>query len=292
MFATFPLLKALNFIGIIFRGLYFLKRKFISRCFLYSYLTTPPSLCSVKPFTSDDNPEIFSGIKEFPPERTRKITRLLNNRPVFHLFQRELFSSKLEGESGRERKMSSASTGSMKNKWLKAFKSLKTPPPETEKWVDVVWVVRFALLIRSVRAMELKRFLQFTASYCNFLRPDVAVEPLNMSVWTATRSGRWKVRREAPLPGLASLRRFRQFDVFSNNHSSLLLTLYNWCGCCFRIQKKPNVPCSVYDYSDEVKTRCNLVHSVTAPRSIPKVGRIKAVGSKSAPLIRRKPLEK
>ncbi|XP_060529110.1 uncharacterized protein LOC132703706 isoform X4 [Cylas formicarius] len=49
--------------------------------------------------------------------------------------QKELFSSKLDGEtgSGRERKMSSASTASMKNKWLKAFKSLKTPPPETEK---------------------------------------------------------------------------------------------------------------------------------------------------------------
>lgn len=47
---------------------------------------------------------------------------------------KELFTSKLEGDSaGRERKMSSASTGSMKNKWLKAFKSLKTPPPETEK---------------------------------------------------------------------------------------------------------------------------------------------------------------
>ncbi|XP_068897063.1 uncharacterized protein Stacl isoform X4 [Tenebrio molitor] len=44
--------------------------------------------------------------------------------------QKELFTSKLEGDTGRERKMSSASTASMKNKWLKAFKSLKTPPPE------------------------------------------------------------------------------------------------------------------------------------------------------------------
>ncbi|KAF2903122.1 hypothetical protein ILUMI_03063, partial [Ignelater luminosus] len=44
--------------------------------------------------------------------------------------QKELFLNKLESaDSGRERKMSSASTGSMKNKWLKAFKSLKTPPP-------------------------------------------------------------------------------------------------------------------------------------------------------------------
>ncbi|CAG9860266.1 unnamed protein product [Phyllotreta striolata] len=48
--------------------------------------------------------------------------------------QKELFSNKLEGDSvSRERKMSSASTASMKNKWLKAFKSLKTPPPEVEK---------------------------------------------------------------------------------------------------------------------------------------------------------------
>ncbi|KAG5894684.1 hypothetical protein JTB14_014333 [Gonioctena quinquepunctata] len=48
--------------------------------------------------------------------------------------QKELFSNKMDGETvGRERKNSSASTGSMKNKWLKAFKSLKTPPPEPEK---------------------------------------------------------------------------------------------------------------------------------------------------------------
>ncbi|XP_054275359.1 uncharacterized protein LOC128994676 isoform X3 [Macrosteles quadrilineatus] len=43
--------------------------------------------------------------------------------------QKELFASKLdsaEGASGRDRKMSSSSTGSMKSKWLKAFKSLKT----------------------------------------------------------------------------------------------------------------------------------------------------------------------
>ncbi|XP_031355895.1 SH3 and cysteine-rich domain-containing protein 2-like isoform X10 [Photinus pyralis] len=53
--------------------------------------------------------------------------------------QKELFLNKLESsDSTRERKMSLVSTGSMKNKWLKAFKSLKTPPPsaspkETEK---------------------------------------------------------------------------------------------------------------------------------------------------------------
>ncbi|KAF5303390.1 hypothetical protein FQA39_LY09981 [Lamprigera yunnana] len=55
------------------------------------------------------------------------------------LLQKELFLNKLESnDSTRERKMSLVSTGSMKNKWLKAFKSLKTPPPsaspkETEK---------------------------------------------------------------------------------------------------------------------------------------------------------------
>ncbi|KAL0277870.1 UNVERIFIED_CONTAM: hypothetical protein PYX00_004997 [Menopon gallinae] len=43
--------------------------------------------------------------------------------------QKELFSSKIESaETGRDRKMSASSTGSMKSKWMKAFKSLKTPP--------------------------------------------------------------------------------------------------------------------------------------------------------------------
>jgi len=46
--------------------------------------------------------------------------------------QKELFGSKMdtaEGGPSSDRKMSSASTASMKSKWLKAFKSLKTPPP-------------------------------------------------------------------------------------------------------------------------------------------------------------------
>ncbi|XP_073973558.1 SH3 and cysteine-rich domain-containing protein isoform X9 [Rhodnius prolixus] len=47
--------------------------------------------------------------------------------------KKELFSAKMEtgegGSSGVDRKMSSVSTASMKSKWLKAFKSLKTPPP-------------------------------------------------------------------------------------------------------------------------------------------------------------------
>lgn len=55
------------------------------------------------------------------------ITILIN---FFFCFQKELFASKIdaaEGGTGRDRKMSSSSTGSMKSKWLKAFKSLKTP---------------------------------------------------------------------------------------------------------------------------------------------------------------------
>ncbi|XP_065351576.1 uncharacterized protein Stacl isoform X13 [Cloeon dipterum] len=56
--------------------------------------------------------------------------------------QKELFATKVESgaETSRERKMSSSSTGSMKSKWLKAFKSLKTTsggaaaaPKEPEK---------------------------------------------------------------------------------------------------------------------------------------------------------------
>lgn len=56
-----------------------------------------------------------------------------------YFFQKELFGSKVEGsDSGRERKMSTSSTGSMKSKWMKAFKSLKTPPTNgtTAKEVD------------------------------------------------------------------------------------------------------------------------------------------------------------
>ncbi|XP_059476426.1 uncharacterized protein LOC132197273 isoform X2 [Neocloeon triangulifer] len=56
--------------------------------------------------------------------------------------QKELFAAKVESgaDTSRERKMSSSSTGSMKSKWLKAFKSLKTTsggaaaaPKEPEK---------------------------------------------------------------------------------------------------------------------------------------------------------------
>ncbi|KAI5753781.1 hypothetical protein M8J77_003302 [Diaphorina citri] len=50
--------------------------------------------------------------------------------------QKDLFTNKIEsagtdpaGSSSRDRKMSSSSQGSMKSKWLKAFKSLKTPAP-------------------------------------------------------------------------------------------------------------------------------------------------------------------
>nr|XP_037874663.1 uncharacterized protein LOC101741686 isoform X4 [Bombyx mori] len=45
--------------------------------------------------------------------------------------QRDLFAAKADSASGVDRKLSSSSAGSMKNKWLKAFRSLKPPsaPP-------------------------------------------------------------------------------------------------------------------------------------------------------------------
>lgn len=46
--------------------------------------------------------------------------------------QRELFAAKADsGTAAVDRKLSSSSAGSMKNKWLKAFRSLKPPsaPP-------------------------------------------------------------------------------------------------------------------------------------------------------------------
>lgn len=48
------------------------------------------------------------------------------------LLQRELFAAKADsGATAVDRKLSSSSAGSMKNKWLKAFRSLKPPsvPP-------------------------------------------------------------------------------------------------------------------------------------------------------------------
>ncbi|XP_063612226.1 uncharacterized protein LOC134785753 [Penaeus indicus] len=48
--------------------------------------------------------------------------------------QKELFASKDGGGAeGRERKMSNSSGGSMKTKWMKAFKSLKTSEPTSGK---------------------------------------------------------------------------------------------------------------------------------------------------------------
>jgi hypothetical protein len=56
---------------------------------------------------------------------------------VFNLLslQKELFLSKLEPGSPNpgERKMSTASTSSMKTKWLKAFRSLKPAGSGSEK---------------------------------------------------------------------------------------------------------------------------------------------------------------
>ncbi|KAJ4450327.1 hypothetical protein ANN_01747 [Periplaneta americana] len=66
------------------------------------------------------NVQIYSSHFHLVPSRDHLIT---SPSP-----RKELFASKVESasDSNRERKMSSSSTGSMKNKWLKAFKSLKT----------------------------------------------------------------------------------------------------------------------------------------------------------------------
>ncbi|XP_049823029.1 uncharacterized protein LOC109597113 isoform X3 [Aethina tumida] len=82
--------------------------------------------------------------------------------------QKELFSSKLEGELGRERKMSSASTGSMKNKWLKAFKSLKTPPPETEKKNQMYHAVSTIIAMRKNGSAATRELLKGDPDAHNF----------------------------------------------------------------------------------------------------------------------------
>jgi len=52
--------------------------------------------------------------------------------------QKELFGAPSEDTpDARERKMSSSSSGSMKSKWMKAFKSLKTPPKEGDRRAGV-----------------------------------------------------------------------------------------------------------------------------------------------------------
>lgn len=56
----------------------------------------------------------------------------LNFQKQIICFQKDLFSHKLDGELGRDRRVSLASQDSMKTKWLKAFKNLKTSP-EVEK---------------------------------------------------------------------------------------------------------------------------------------------------------------
>ncbi|XP_018568029.1 uncharacterized protein LOC108908470 [Anoplophora glabripennis] len=83
--------------------------------------------------------------------------------------QKELFSSKLEGEmAGRERKMSSASTGSMKNKWLKAFKSLKTPPPEPEKKNQMYHAVSTIIAMRKNGSAATRELLKGDPDAHNF----------------------------------------------------------------------------------------------------------------------------
>ncbi|XP_015838820.2 uncharacterized protein Stacl isoform X4 [Tribolium castaneum] len=83
--------------------------------------------------------------------------------------QKELFTSKLEGDTGRERKMSSASTASMKNKWLKAFKSLKTPPPEnTEKKNQMYHAVSTIIAMRKNGSAATRELLKGDPDAHNF----------------------------------------------------------------------------------------------------------------------------
>ncbi|VVC98360.1 unnamed protein product [Leptidea sinapis] len=68
----------------------------------------------------------FYGKREHSNELVIHVPHETHRRDV----QRELFAAK--AESGTvDRKLSSSSAGSMKNKWLKAFRSLKPPsaPP-------------------------------------------------------------------------------------------------------------------------------------------------------------------
>lgn len=72
---------------------------------------------------------------------------------IFHFFvQRELFAAKADSGGGAvDRKLSSSSAGSMKNKWLKAFRSLKppsAPPPHAappDKYVFSLQSFHFTL---------------------------------------------------------------------------------------------------------------------------------------------------
>ncbi|XP_074036560.1 SH3 and cysteine-rich domain-containing protein isoform X9 [Leptinotarsa decemlineata] len=83
--------------------------------------------------------------------------------------QKELFSNKMDGETvGRERKMSSASTGSMKTKWLKAFKSLKTPPPEPEKKNQMFQAVSTIMSMRKNGAAATRELLKGDPDAHNF----------------------------------------------------------------------------------------------------------------------------
>ncbi|XP_045474668.1 uncharacterized protein LOC123680682 isoform X5 [Harmonia axyridis] len=77
--------------------------------------------------------------------------------------QKELFSSKLEGErssTSSDRKMSTISQGSMKTKWLKAFKSLKTPPPESEKKNQMYHAVSTIISMRKNGAAATRELLK------------------------------------------------------------------------------------------------------------------------------------
>lgn len=61
-----------------------------------------------------------------------QLSRYLEGFNDFACLQRELFAAKADSSTAAaDRKLSSSSAGSMKNKWLKAFRSLKPPsaPP-------------------------------------------------------------------------------------------------------------------------------------------------------------------
>lgn len=71
----------------------------------------------------------------------------------FFLLQRELFAAKADsGSAAVDRKLSTSSAGSMKNKWLKAFRSLKppsAPPPHAappDKYVTLLCILIFVLM--------------------------------------------------------------------------------------------------------------------------------------------------
>lgn len=80
--------------------------------------------------------------------------------------QRELFAAKADSGGGAvDRKLSSSSAGSMKNKWLKAFRSLKPPsappphaaPPDKYVLTTIIYVIHdlFITLVKNMQYSSL-----------------------------------------------------------------------------------------------------------------------------------------